>query len=210
MAQRLPAIFDLTPAELDRLRALCDRAVANISRGLTEMFGAEMHVTALDLCVMPLAAAGGLLGDPEREIVGVYLATEGALSARLLLALAWPVALQLCDILLEQPLGCTRIIGELEASALGEMGNIAGSFFLNALSDSTGTPLMLTPPTLLHDMAGTAIAAALLDVAAVADEALIIDAGFEHAGMHLPAWFLTFPRPGQLRGLLRLAEGAAP
>jgi chemotaxis protein CheC len=199
----------LTPRELVRLRALCNAAVENISRGLTEMFGATMRVTALDVRTVPLAQAGALLGDPELEIVGIYLGSQGLFAAHLLLVMAAPIAMQLCDILLEQPVGETVAFGEIESSALCEMGNVAGSFFLNALSESTGNTLMITPPVMLHDMAGAAIAAILLDVAATADETTTIDAGFEHEGRSLPAWFLTFPEPAQLHDLLRPTESAA-
>ena len=196
----------LTAHELTRLRALCGAAVANISRGLTEMFGATMRITALDVRTVPLAEAGTLLGDPEAEVVGVFLGSQGLFAAQLLLVMTMPVALELCDVLLELPPGETAVIGELEASALCEMGNVAGSFFLNALSERTGDTLMITPPLLLHDMAGVAIAAVLIEVAAAADETVVIDAGFQHEGRSLPAWFLTFPEPARLRDLLRLLE----
>ena len=199
----------LTAQELSRLRPLCDAAVANISRGLTEMFGATMRITALDVRTLPLAEAGMLLGDPESEVVGVYLGSQGLFSAHLLLVMSAAVARELCDILLELPPGETTVIGDLEASALCEMGNVAGSFFLNALSERTGNTLMITPPLLLHDMAGVAIAAVLTEVAATADETVVIDAGFQHEGRSLPAWFLTFPEPAQLHELLRPLESIA-
>jgi chemotaxis protein CheC len=199
----------LTAQELTRLRTLCDAAIANISRGLTEMFGATMRITALDVRTLPLAEAGTLLGDPEAEVVGIYLGSQGLFAAHLLLVMSVPVALELCDVLLELPSGESKAIGELEASALCEMGNVAGSFFLNALSERTGNTLLITPPLLLHDMAGVAIAAVLIDVAATADETVMIDAGFKHEGRSLPAWFLTFPEPAQLHELLRPLENVA-
>ena len=38
------------------------------------------------------------------------------------------------DLLMGQPEGTTKALGEIESSALGELGNIMGSSFLNALA----------------------------------------------------------------------------
>lgn len=209
MSELPSAVLPLSPQETARLHVLCDAAVENISHGLTEMFGATMRVTALNVRSVPLSQAGNLLGDPELEVIGIYLAAQGAFSAHLLLLLELPVARQLCDILLEQPPDATQALSDLDLSALAEMGNIAGSFFLNSLAENLDRRIMVTPPEVLHDMAGAAIATVLLDVAAATDAAIVIDAGIEHEGRRLPAWFLTFPQPDDLQELLRTpAEGA--
>lgn len=192
----------LSRQQLAQLQDLTSMAVGNVSRGLTEMFSAEVEVTAMQIAVVPLGEVGSLLGDPEMEVVAVYLVAEGDIRGHLLLLMQIPAAMALCDILLEQPAGTTTELGEMEISALGEVGNIVGSFFLNSIADHEGLRLQVTPPGVFCDMAGAAINVALLDVAMHADEALVIDANFEHRGRHLPAWFLAFPEPGQLHELL--------
>lgn len=198
----------LTRDELTRLQDLAGAAVGNVSRGLTEMFSADVVVTAMQVLAIPLAEVGNLLGDPEMEVASVYLAAEGDVRGQMLLLMRYPTALELCDALLEQPSGTTAELGEMEVSALGEVGNIVGSFFLNSIAEAQGLRLQVTPPGVFLDMAGAAINVALLEVAMYADEALVIDANFEHKGRHLPAWFLAFPEPNQLRELLA-GRGAA-
>jgi chemotaxis protein CheC len=145
-----------------------------------------------------------LIGDPEMEIAGVYLEAAGEIPGQMLLLMHLPTAFQFCDILLELPPGATQELGELEISALGEVGNIVGSFFLNSLADNVGLTLHITPPGIVCDMAGAAIDLALVGVAMYADEAIVIDANFEAQGRRLPAWFLVFPEPEHLQHILGL------
>jgi chemotaxis protein CheC len=185
-----------------RLQELAAAAVGEVSRGLTEMFSAVVSVTALHVRVVPLHEVPELLGSPELEVVAIYLVAEGEIPSHLLLLMEYPTALDLCDILLEQPEGTTDELGEMEQSALGEVGNIVGSFFLNSVADNVGVRLPITPPSIVADMAGAAIGMALTEVAMFADEAVVIDANFEHRGRRLPAWFMAFPQPDQLRAAL--------
>jgi chemotaxis protein CheC len=192
---------------LNKLRRLVNEAIENVSRGLTEMFGANVSVKAVHVRTVPLGEVGSLLGSPEAEVMAIYLGAEGDLPGHLLLLMPVQAAEALCDVLLEQPQGTTTEMGEMERSALGEMGNIVGSFFMNSLADRSGLRLMITPPGVFQDMAGAAIDLALTDVAMYADEAVVIDANFEHEGRHLPAWFLALPDPARLPAML--AGGAA-
>jgi chemotaxis protein CheC len=193
--------FLLSRPQMERLQELASAAVSEVSRGLTEMFSAVVSVTAMHVRVVELSEVPALVGSPELEVVAVYLVAEGEIPSHLLL-MEYPTALELCDILLEQPAGVTEALGEMEASALGEVGNIVGSFFLNSLAANVGVHLPITPPTIAADMAGAAIGMALTEVAMFADEAVVIDANFEHQGRRLPAWFMAFPQPEQLRAAL--------
>ncbi len=193
----------LSHEEMIQLGELVGAAVDNVSRGLTEMFGEDIGVTALHIRTVPLVEVGGLLGDPEMEVVGIFLLAEGDMPGQLLLVMQIATAHSLCDSLLEQPEGTTTVLGEMEISALSEVGNIVGSFFLSALADRGGLRLQVTPPGLMCDMAGAAINLALAEIAMYADEVVVIDADFEHRGRQLPAWFLAFPRdPAHLRLML--------
>lgn len=192
----------LSPAEHARLAALVDAAMQRVTGALTEMFGATVTVTAVHIRAVPLAEAGALIGNPELEVAAVYLGAAGELPGHLLLLMPLDAARELCDVLLEQPPGTTTTLGDMETSALGEVGNIVGSCFLCSLADRSGLRMQVTPPGVFCDMAGAAISLALLEVAMYADEVIVIDAGFLHQGRHLPAWFLAFPEPSHLAAVL--------
>jgi chemotaxis protein CheC len=192
----------LSSIRVHRLRRLAAAAVESVARGLTEMVGDEVRVTALDIRRLSLTEVAETVRDHGREVVGVYLAGEGGMSGYLLLLVDLSAALTLSDVVLEQPPGTTTTLGELQLSALGEIGNVAGSFFLNSFADAAGQRLTISPPEVLRDVAGAVIHLALVDVASYTDEAIVIDAGFEHQSRGLVVWFLVFPHPLHLAGLL--------
>lgn len=198
----------LTKPQMLRLQELTVDAVANISRGLSEMFGGDVTVTALHVRTVPLNEVSQLIGDPEKEVVGIYLVAEGDMTGQMLLLFEYQAALHLCDMLLEEPPGTTVALGEMETSALAEVGNIVGSFFLNSLADNTGLRVQVSPPGVLWDMAGAAVDVAVVEIAMTADEALLIDANFTYRGENLPAWFLAFPDPEHLDAMLGEEAGA--
>jgi chemotaxis protein CheC len=200
--------YTLTDGQMERLRALSADALANVSRGLTEMFSADMSVVVDQVHAVPLNEVGGLVDDPELEVVVIHLMADGGIPAHLLVLMQVPTAMEMVDVLLEMLPGSTTELGEMEISALGEVGNIVASFFLNSLADSIGMRLDVSPPTVVSDMAGAAVDMALIEVAMFADEAIVMDAKFEYQGHTLPAWFLAFPDPAQLREALSLAVAA--
>jgi chemotaxis protein CheC len=81
----------------------------------------------------------------------------------------------------------------MEYSVLGEMGNITGSFFLNALADSTNLVLMPSPPSVLIDMVGAVINVPLTYIMEENDNALVVKATFSADNRELEGTFLVLP-----------------
>jgi chemotaxis protein CheY-P-specific phosphatase CheC len=86
------------------------------------------------------------------EMVGVYLHIKGDMDGQALLILPKTSALNLADLLMELPPGTTSSLGNVERSALAELGDVMVSYFLNAVAGLTGQPLLPTPPTVVVDM----------------------------------------------------------
>jgi chemotaxis protein CheC len=117
-------------------------------------------------------------------------------------------AWNLVDILLGNPQGstsCTDIsgLGELERSTLGEMGNIMGTFFLNAVGDRTKYELRPTPPLVVMDMMGAILDASLAEIMMESDEIVLVDATFGTKDSQINGTFVVMPSPGLLTGLMR-------
>jgi chemotaxis protein CheC len=120
--------------------------------------------------------------------------------------------LALVDLLLHQPIGTTTAWGELEQSAAKETMNIVGCAYVNALAahlpGGTGTggdELIPTPPTFLHEFAGSLLEFALMEQALERDRLLVIRTEFAFAaGPDVPQlkWtLLLVPSPAALEAL---------
>jgi chemotaxis protein CheC len=124
------------------------------------------------------------------------------MAATVLLLLAESDAATLCGLLGVDP------ADELAVSALGEIGNIVGASYINALSAMTGLNLEPEPPQSATDMLGAIVATVLAGRAAGDDIALVLDSALEVEGEDCAISFLLVPSQGGVQELLtRLGLG---
>ncbi len=195
---------DLSPAEQQLWCELVGQGITRSISGLSEMVGAD--VTTYGPIIprrIAVKDAAQLVGGPEEFTVAVYLRVGGCATGHLILIFKPKTAFELVDMLMGFEAGTTVGLGEMEQSALGEMGNIMGSFFLNALADATGLPLLPSPPAVMMDMAGSILDAALAEILMEADEILVVDTVFGTADRQIHGTFLTLPSGEMVRALLQ-------
>ena len=119
--------------ELTACAGLVSEGSANAISGLAQMLGREIKVTSLRVAQIPVGEAPDLVGGHEALSVGIYLTVSGAASGHMFMVFRPQTALCLVDLLMGEEIGTTQNLSEMEESALAELGNITGSFFLNAL-----------------------------------------------------------------------------
>ena len=102
-----------------------------------------------------MADAVDQLGPAEQEITGIVLGVEGDLPATVLMLLTPEDAEKICVMLGLEP------DSELAPSALGEIGNVVGTSYLNALAGMTGIEVEPTPPATVTDMLGAIVESVL-------------------------------------------------
>jgi len=187
---------------LEACAELIVQGTANAISGLSQMLDLDIEVKTLSARKMPVIDTPDVLGGPEALTVGIYLSVTGTAGGHIFLVYTSPIALTLVDLLMGQPIGTTRSLEEMEASALAEMGNIMGSFFLSALADLTGLELLPSPPAVMMDMAGAILDAALADILRESDDVLIVETKFGVQDQEISGLFLVMPSPDLLRVLL--------
>ena len=190
-------------AELTACAGLVSAGSANAISGMGQMLGKSIEVTSLRVAQIPVADAPAMVGGYEAVAVGIYLGISGAATGHMFMIFPPETALGLVDLLLGEPVGTTESLEEMEESALGELGNITGSFFLNALADATGLSLQLTPPAVMMDMAGAIMDVALGGILQESDEALIVETNFGTEDRQISGAFLMMPSPDLMRVLIQ-------
>lgn len=169
------------------------KGVTNAIAGLGEMMGQEMVLTSIEARQIAVKDAAALVGGPEVTTAAIYLSISGAASGHMVVIYQPKTAFELIDMLLDQPIGTTNDLGEMEMSVLGEMGNVFGSFFLNALGDATGLDLRVSPPAVMLDMAGAILDAVLAEIMLEMDEALVLETVFGTHDRQINGSFLCLP-----------------
>ena len=115
--------------QLDALRELANIGSGNAGTALSSMLGRPVDISVPDgraRCRSPRPSTPP--ATPERCVTGVVLAVVGDLDAIVLLLFARADAATLCGCSASSP---ARRVGD---SALGEIGNILGTYYINALA----------------------------------------------------------------------------
>lgn len=175
------------------LEALASEGVQNAAQGLSEMVGEKLTFSQPTVSLVPFTAIPMLLGGPEEEAVGIYLRSEGEMAAQMMLVLPYPKALELVDLLMGTPPGSTQHLGQLERSALAEVGNLVGSFFLNAVAEITGRSSRPSPPAVMVDMIGAILDIIIATAGDVGEHVPMIQTSFLRQGWEVEANFWVVP-----------------
>ena len=179
--------------ELARWAELVDAGIRNAVSSLSDFMGVDIKVTAIDLKIIPVTQIADLVGGVENEVIVSYVAMTGGATGHIMLIYPIPVAFGLIDILLGEEPGTTDDLGELEYSALQEMGNVTASFFMNSVADNTSIRQMPSPPTVMMDMVGAILDVALIDVMMDRDEMFAMEAIFATKERDIRGMLLVLP-----------------
>lgn len=204
----------LTDAHRGLLRMIFDRGAEAASLALSKWLGREVRLAISDVELVELEQTGELLGPPDSLVAACVMGLTGRLTGSILLVFEDRSGLALVDLLLHQPIGTTTSWGELEQSAAKETTNIIGCAYVNALAahlpggEGDGE-LIPTPPTFLHEFAGSLLEFALMEQAIERDKLLLIRSEFA-GGPDLPQlnWtLLLVPSPAALEALAAALAG---
>lgn len=186
------------------------RAMMRAGEALGEMSGHELAVSAPDVRFCRPQDVVEMAGGPETVVVAIYLGITGSLQGHAILLLPPDGAHRLAAVLLDgfvspvdpsvavEPL----VFGELELSALQEVGNVTLGAFLNEIGRHLNEPVQPTVPQAIIEMAGAILDAILLDLVADTDEVLAAKTTFHEGGNVIEGALLVLPRPESLAVLV--------
>jgi chemotaxis protein CheC len=192
--------------QLDALRELANVASGTAATSLSQILGRPVDLKVPKALVLPLAEAVEAAGDPGALVTGVALELQGDLKGMVVLLIQPSGAAVLCEMLGVEP------ASEVAESMMGEIGNILGASYLQALGSMTGLELLPSPPAVITDLLGAIVATVLAQTAGDCDLALVLDSELDVAGEPCAISFLLLPEDGGATNLLAplgLAETSA-
>ena len=153
-------------------------AAENAVRSLGVMIGGKLDITSLALGRVSVEDISDRLGGADAWLTGVYLSISGGARGHVTLFFQPEVASELLETLVERPHKPGDAFDEVQRSALGELGNLVGSAFLNTIVDATGLDLRPSPPGVIADMAGSVVDIVAADVLADDADAYVLEVRF--------------------------------
>ena len=185
-----------TELQLDALRELANIGSGTASTALSGMLGRSVDISVPKAQALPFAEAVEAAGDAESEVTGIVLGIAGEMQGTVLLLVPPADADAICRMLGVEP------DDEFALSALGEIGNIVGTSYINALASMTGMEIEPTPPATATDMLGAIVESVLAGAAMTGDVALLLDSNLVVEGEGCSIAFLLVPDEGGVELLL--------
>src|SRR5689334_1236909 len=161
--------MNLNDLQLDALREMSNIGSGNAATALASMLGQSVDLHVPTALALELADAVDAVGNAEDSVNAVIIGVFGDLDATVLLLFDPESASTLCGLLGVQD------DPEMELSALGEIGNILGSSYVQAMGSMTGLHMEPHPPVAMADMLGAIVSSVLVVTAADTDLALLLD-----------------------------------
>jgi chemotaxis protein CheC len=189
-------VSQYTELQLDALRELANIGSGTASTALSGMLGRSVDISVPTAQALPFAEAVEAAGDPETEVTGIVLGIIGELNGTVLLLIPPADADAMCRMLGVEP------DDDFALSALGEIGNIVGTSYINALAGMTGMEIEPTPPGTATDMLGAIVETVLAGAAMSGDVALLLDSNLVVEGEDCSISFLLVPDQGGVELLL--------
>ena len=193
---------ELTSLEIDTLREIGSIGTGNAATALSQILKREIRITQPEVRIMGYNEAIEWIGGPEHVTAGVLVKMGGQLNGIMLSV----QQLEFVNLVLSSMLGCEidshENLGELERSALVEIGNIMISTFINALSGLAGVDVQLTVPAFAVDMQGAILAVPMAEYGGMSDYLMTIGGNFVFEGKQVPCHLLLSPDLRSLNFLL--------
>jgi chemotaxis protein CheC len=181
--------------QLDGLRELANIGAGTAAKALSQMLGLPVDIDVPIALALPVEEAIALAGDPDDERFGVLVPFSGELTAAVVLLIPAADAETLCGVF------GVSAAGEDGFSALGEIGNILGVSYINALCQMSGLEMEPEPPQVVNDMLGAIMASVMLSHGD-ADAALVLDSALSVEGQPCSLSFMLLPTAGSAETLL--------
>ena len=194
---------------LDLLQRIGTMGAMQATASLSALAGKPVVNSYAKIKILPLEEVPGLFGDPEEIIAGVIFEVSGDVRGQYIATFLIRDALALIAALTGAECSLDEEFGEMETSALAEVGNILASSYLGAIETTTGLALSPSPPAVAVDMAAGILTTAVLPMHESGSEILLIEVRFGGPDRELTGRMILLPTVESLPRLLRAVKSAA-
>jgi chemotaxis protein CheC len=185
--------------------------VTNIGAGqaataLSQILMQKVFINVPSMRLVPLDKVPEALGGSESHVIGMYFTISGELSGRIMLVFDKKSGHHLAALLTSDQKNEKGKLGDIDKSAMMEMGNIIANSYLNGLAGLLDIKLYPSVPFFAEDNLGAVIDSLLIELAVVAEDALLIDTEMSIEQENLKGSFLVFPDEEFLKKIFALLD----
>lgn len=188
----------ITDEYFDVLKELGNIGAGNATTALAQMIGCKVDMSVPQVKLLEFRELGEIVGSEDQIMVSIYLQVEGDIEGSIMFILSKTAAAHLVNKLMCGMLGIEESgaeeyeFGEMECSAIKEVGNIITGAYLNALSSLTNMKIFPSIPQLGIDMAGALLSVPAVEFGILGDKILLIQTKFSD-DIELDGYFILIP-----------------
>ena len=194
---------ELSSLELDTLKEIGSIGTGNAATSLSALIGKPVRIQQPEVRIMEYNEAIEWIGGPEPITAGVLVGMSGQLSGIMLSVQQLDFVNLVLESMMERTIKDYMELGEIERSALTEVGNIMISTSINALSGLADLDIKLTVPAFTVDMQGAIMAVPMAEYGGQSNYIMTIGGNFICNGKEIPCRLLLSPDIRSLNFLLR-------
>ena len=189
---------ELSGQYYDVLKELGNIGAGNATTALAQMLGSKVDMSVPQVQLLDFNVLGDTVGGEDEIMAGIYLQVEGDIQGNMMFIQKKVSAAHLINKMMA---GMIEIkdeevadyeFGEMECSAIKEVGNIITGAYLNALSSLTGLKIYPSVPQLAIDMAGALLSVPAVEFGLFADKILLVQTKFSD-DVELDGFFILIP-----------------
>jgi chemotaxis protein CheC len=194
----------LTEAQIDALKEIGNIGAGHAATALSQMINRKkIMITVPEIKVVEKEKIFNYIDEPDALSTGVIMNVLGDVVSKIIMLIKKESALYLADLLLKKKTGTSKLLTEMENSAVKEIGNILSGAYMNALNEFLGLMLLPSVPNLVFDTSAAILTAVLDSFEDVSSKILSIETQFiETNEKILKGYLLLMPDTSSVKIIL--------
>lgn len=183
--------------QFDVLREIGNIGAGNATTALSQMINSKIDMKVPNVELLEFKELSDIVGGAENIVVGILFTLGGDIDGMMMFMMEKAASLNLVKILLGDIKQDEKVVdgefGEIELSALSEIGNIIAGAYLSSLSSLTSLTITSSIPYMSIDMAGAILSVPAIEFGKIGDKALLIETEFGEKGKAVNGYFILIP-----------------
>ncbi len=194
---------DMDRFAMDVLKEIGSIGTGNAATALSQVLSRKIEMTLPEVKIMGYNRAIKELGGAEPIVAGVLVQLSGELNGIMLYLQKMDFIKVVLKSIIGKEINDYSDLGELEMSALIEIGNIIISSYINAISTLTGITINLSVPSASVNMLGAILSVPMIEYGYQTDKLMTIGGSFICEGEEVYSNLILLPDIHSLNFLMK-------
>ena len=194
-------IIELNAQQKDALKEIGNIGAGNAATAFAQFLDSKIEMTVPSVDLIPINRVAEITGNEERKMAGILLKIMGQAPGNILLIITAESVKHILKLMLNKDVDIDSL-GQVEQSALKEVGNILTGAYLTSINKTTNLDLIQSVPGFAYDMAAAILSSSFISSARTSDHVLLIQTRFMSEGYQIEAHLFLIPAEGSLKKIL--------